>query len=98
MGANYMVIFPGALAGHVNARFYKGASRATKLGGPQGARSYRILPPGRARAGRRGGLARFIQRCKNMFRRRNIPVGDTPQMRARRASLTPQQWARDDKL
>lgn len=98
MGANYMVIFPAAKVGYMNARFYKGASRATKLGGPQGARSYRILPPGRARAGRRGAFSRFIQRCKNMFRRRKIPVGDTPQMRARRAALTPQQWARDDKL
>ena len=104
MGANYMVIIPSRDGKTMGARFYKGASRATKLGGPRGVRSYRILPPGRARAGRRvrrgrrGGMARFIQRCKNMFRRRNIPVGDSPRMRSRRASLSPQQWARDDKL
>ena len=48
---------------------------------------------------RRGqsGMARFIQRCKNIFRRRKIAVGDTPRMKARRAALTVQQWARDDK-
>lgn len=88
---------------------YKGASRATKSTAQSRAmkknlESVFILPPGRARAGRRGrrgrrgGMARFIQRCKNMFRRRKIPVGDTPRMRARRAALTPQQWAREDKL
>lgn len=104
-GANYMVIEPQKGPRRmVKAMFYKGASKAMKLGGPQGARSYRILPPGRARAvrrgrrGRRGGLSRFIERCRNMFRRRKIPVGDTPRMAARRASLTPQQWAREDKL
>lgn len=71
-----------------------------------------ILPPGsggragragsRRRAGRagsrpRGGISRFIQRCRRMFRRRNIPVGASPQMRNKRDSLTPEQWARDDR-
>jgi len=96
-GANYMVIEPPKGPRRmIKTMFYKGASSATKLGGPRGARTYRILPPGRAgagrrgRRGRRGGLSRFIQRCKNMFRRRNIPVGA--------ATLTPEQWARDDRV
>ena len=107
-GANYVELMWNTQGNRrsLSVTGYKGASRATKSTAQSRARknnieSVFILPPGRARAGRRGrrgGLARFIQRCKNMFRRRNIPVGDTPQMRARRASLSPQQWARDDKL
>ena len=97
-GANYMEVSSRQIprGKQTVIAFYKGASRATKFGGPSGTRTYRILPPGRMLPG--GAFSRFIQRCKNMFRRRRIPVGDTQQMRMRRAALTPQQWARDDKM
>ena len=110
-GANYVEIMTNRQGNNTSTMvtFYKGASRATKSTAESRAmknnmKAAFILPPGRARAvrrgrrGRRGGLSRFIQRCRNMFRRRKIPVGDTPRMAARRASLTPQQWAREDKL
>jgi len=92
----------GVLAFAIN--IYKGASTATKAGALGKTKAKFILTQGRAQAMKRqrkrkdkGGMSKFIQRCKNMFRRRKIPVGDTPRMRARRASLSPQQWARDDK-
>ena len=90
--------------GAFSVKMYKGASTATRAGNMGKTKAKFILPPGRAQAMRRqrrrqgqSGMARFIQRCRNIFRRRKIAVGDTPRMKARRASLTAQQWSRDDK-
>jgi hypothetical protein len=106
-GANYMEKFHLKQGNNTTTKvdFYRGASRATRSTArsrtmKNNMKAKFILPPDRARVmnrQRRDKNPGFIERCKNMFRRRKIPFGATQQMIVARNKLTPEQWARDDK-